>query len=113
MRYPTKLNRELTSRMLCSISFNVISSFVCINISMGTLLSVGGPAMMIYGWIIGTIFNGIIIHILADMSKEHQVAGGVYTWSGIYSSYNWCSFISYISGWFNYLGLIASIAFFA
>jgi amino acid transporter len=99
--------------MLLAIAFNTIGSFVCLNLSMGTLLRDGGPAMMIYGWIIGTIFNGIIVYLLADMCEKDPVAGGVYTWSGIYSSYKWCPLISFICGWSNFLGIVSQVSLYA
>jgi amino acid transporter len=99
--------------MLFALSYNIINSFVCLNLSMGTLLMDGGPSMMIYNWMIGTIMNGIIVYLFADMSSRFPAAGGLYTWSGIYTPYKLSPFISFVCGWSNYLGLVSSISLYA
>jgi amino acid transporter len=65
--------------------------------------------MMIWGWIIGVIMNGCIVYNLAEMSYNYPVAGGIYHWSGIYSTNSTYAFVSYICGWLNFLGLWAGI----
>jgi choline transport protein len=73
----------------------------------------GGPCMMIYGWIAGTIFNYFLVYHLILNSTYYPVAGGIYHWSGIYASYKNCTISSYICGWSYLFGLISLTCLYA
>ena len=76
-------------------------------------LNQGGPAVLIWSWIIGSIFTICTCLSLAEISSTYPSSGSVYHWAGLLASPKNGPFAAYITGWFNCLGNTAGDAFFA
>jgi amino acid transporter len=68
---------------------------------------------MVWGWIIGSIFSNIVGLSLAEICSAYPSAGSVYHWTGLLANEKWAPFMSYICGWYNFLGNAAGDASFA
>jgi amino acid transporter len=73
----------------------------------------GGPVILTWTWLIGTVMSILISLSLAEISSTYPSAGSVYHWAGSLASPEWGPFASYFTGWFNVLGNGAGDAFFA
>lgn len=94
----------------CFTAVAVISS---ITVLTPTGLSTGGPAVMVWGWIIGSFFTLIIGASMGEICSAYPSAGSVYHWAGMLSTPRWSPFISFVTGWFNFIGNAAGDASFA
>jgi amino acid transporter len=76
-------------------------------------LTTGGPAVMINGWIVCSVFTCMIGCAMGEIAATYPSAGSVYHWAGQLSSPRWAPFASFITGWFNFLGNSAGDASYA
>ncbi len=68
---------------------------------------------MVWGWVIGSIFTILVGLSMAEICSTYPSAGSVYHWSGQLATKEHAPFVSYICGWFNFLGNAAGDASFA
>eukprot|EP01124_Arcella_intermedia_P010886 TRINITY_DN17390_c0_g1_i1.p1 TRINITY_DN17390_c0_g1~~TRINITY_DN17390_c0_g1_i1.p1 ORF type:complete len:550 (+),score=49.13 TRINITY_DN17390_c0_g1_i1:40-1689(+) len=92
------------------VEVSFISSY---SIVFNSGLTIGGPSVMIWGWIIGSIFNIMVGLSLAEICSVYPSAGSVYHWTGQLASAEWAPLASYICGWLNWLGNACGDAGFA
>lgn len=78
-----------------------------------TGLVTGGPVVMVWGWVIGSVFTILVGLSMAEICSTYPSAGSVYHWSGQLATKEHAPFASYICGWFNFLGNAAGDASFA
>ncbi|CAF1001139.1 unnamed protein product, partial [Didymodactylos carnosus] len=76
-------------------------------------LNTGGPAVIIWGWIIGSFFTIMIGLSLAEICSTYPSAGSVYHWAGQLVPIKYTAIASFICGWFNFLGNVAGDAAFS
>lgn len=92
-------------------SIAVITS-LCLVINFG--LKTGGPMVMIWGWLISSVFTMSTAATLAEICSVYPSAGSVYHWTGMLtSSPKWRPVMSYICAWFYLMGNIACDSSFA
>eukprot|EP00123_Amoebidium_parasiticum_P014678 comp22596_c0_seq1/m.34630 comp22596_c0_seq1/g.34630 ORF comp22596_c0_seq1/g.34630 comp22596_c0_seq1/m.34630 type:complete len:541 (-) comp22596_c0_seq1:232-1854(-) len=112
MGYKQELTRGFNAFMsfgFCFTSVNVVSS-MSISLEMGLLN--GGPAIMVYEWFLAgtmTILAGLS---LAEICSKYPSAGSVYHYAGVLAGPKYCALASYVDGWFNFIGNMASCASF-
>ena len=68
-------------------------------------LSTGGPAVMLWSWIIVFCFTTILVSSLAEITCAFPTMGALYYWAFKLGGANG-PFWSYIAGWTNLLGSI-------
>jgi amino acid transporter len=66
----------------CFSSIAVITS-LCLVIGFG--LKTGGPAVMIWGWLIASVFTILTASSMAEICSVYPSAGSVYYWTGMLS----------------------------
>lgn len=76
-------------------------------------LITGGPVLMVWGWIIASIFTIFVGLAMGEICSSYPSAGSVYHWAGMLATEKTAPFMSYIGGWFNFLGNAAGDASFA
>lgn len=76
-------------------------------------LTTGGPVVMVWGWVVGSIFSIIVGYAMAEICSAYPSAGSVYHWAGMLANKEWAPFSSYFCGWFNFIGNAAGDASFA
>jgi amino acid transporter len=99
------------------MSFSQTFSSVAVVTSLSFVISyglvTGGPVVMVWGWIVSSIFTILIGLSMGEICSVYPAAGSVYYWAGALSSKEWAPVNSYITGWFNLLGNIACDSSFA
>lgn len=103
--------------------FNAFMSFTMVFTSVGVIcsnalvfdygLNTGGPVMLTWGWIIGSIFTIMIAMCLAEITSTYPVSGSTYHWAGLLAKREHAGIASFICGWFSFLGNCACDASYA
>jgi len=96
-----------------SFCFTAVAVTASISVLFNYGLGTGGPAVMIWGWIISCVFTLIIGASLAEISATYPSAGSVYHWAGQMAPLEWAPFASFICGWLNFVGNAAGDASYA
>jgi amino acid transporter len=76
-------------------------------------LNTGGPIMLTWGWIVGSIFTMCTALSLAEITSTYPVSGSTYHWAGLLSKREHAGLSSFICGWFSFLENAATDASFA
>ena len=113
MGYKQELHRGVNAFMNFSFCFTAVAVVSGCSLLFPFGLATGGPVIMIWGWIIGSVFSTIVGLSMAEICSSYPSAGSVYHWAGMLASAEWAPFSSYMCGWFNFLGNAASDAGFA
>jgi len=113
MGYRQELYRGFSAFMSFSFCFTAVSVISGCSILFPYGLQTGGPVVMIWGWIIGSVFSIIIGLAMGEICSSYPSAGSVYHWAGMLAPAKWSPFASYLCGWFNLIGNAASDASFA
>jgi len=104
MGYKQELRRGFNGIMSFAFCFTSVGVLSAISLSYGYGLSTGGPAVTIWGWLATSIMTIITGCCMAEICSTYPSAGSVYHWAGQLSSVEWAPFVSYVCGWFNFLG---------
>jgi amino acid transporter len=113
MGYEQELKRGFSSLMAFTFCFTAVSVLPSIAGLYSTAMTQGGPAVLIFTWIIGGLGTIIAASSLAEICSTYPSAGSVYHWAGSLASEEQAPLFSYICGWFNLIGNAAGDAFFA
>ena len=68
---------------------------------------------MVWGWIISSFFTILVGLSLAEICSSYPSAGSVYHWAGMLAPAKYAPALSYVTGWFNFLGNAAGDASYA
>jgi len=99
--------------MSFSITFTNVACISSIALLIDFGLITGGPVVMIFGWILVSIFTMVVASSMAEICSTYPVTGSVYYWSGALANYEWAPLASYLCGWFNFMGNLANNASFS
>lgn len=114
MGYDQVLYRGFNSFMSFTFCFTAVSVIPSIAGLFSTFaLPTGGPVVLVWSWIFGSIATFIVGLCLAEICSTYPSAGAVYHWAGSLAPKEWSPLASYTTGWFNTLGNAAGGAFFA
>ncbi len=113
MGYKQELHRGFNGFMNFSFCFTAVSAISGCSLLFAYGLETGGPVVMIWGWIIGSLFSNIVGLSMAEICSSYPSAGSVYHWAGMLANKEWAPFASYLCGWFNFIGNAAGDASFA
>ncbi|TFK17300.1 hypothetical protein FA15DRAFT_761129, partial [Coprinopsis marcescibilis] len=73
-------------------------------------LNTGGPVVMVWGYLIVSVFVMAVGLSMAEIFSAHPTSGGPYYWAAMLSRKEYAPFTSWITGWFNLLGQVAVTA---
>jgi amino acid transporter len=103
--------------------FNAFMAFTMVFTSVGVICSnslifdyginTGGPVMLTWGWIVGSIFTLMIALSLAEITSTYPVSGSTYHWAGLLAKREYAGLSSFVCGWFAFLGNAACDASYA
>ena len=113
MGYKQELHRGFNAFMNFSFCFTAVAVVSGCSLLFPFGLSTGGPVVMLWGWVVGSVFSTIVGMSMAEICSSYPSAGSVYHWAGMLASPKWAPFSSYLCGWFNFIGNAASDAGFA
>jgi amino acid transporter len=107
--YPQLLHRGLTGFRNMGVAFSIICVIGGVSLMYQTGMSDGGPADLIWGWI---LVAGLILALgaaMAEVCSSYPTSGGLYYWSAKLAKRNNAAW-AWFTGWFNVLGQIAGTA---
>ncbi|RHN82360.1 putative amino acid/polyamine transporter I [Medicago truncatula] len=105
--YKQELKRDLSVVSNFALSFSIISVLTGITTLYNTGLNYGGPVSMQYGWFLASAFTMLVALSMAEICSAFPTSGGLYYWSAKLAGSKWAPFASWITGWFNIIGLWA------
>jgi amino acid transporter len=111
--YKPELMRGLNLFMSFAYSFTVCAIIPGITLLYNFGLSTGGPAIMVWSWVVVSVLEFAVGLCLAEICSTYPHAGSVYYWSGQLASKNWQPLSSFLCGWINLAGNMANTASFA
>ena len=76
-------------------------------------MKTGGPAVLVYGWLIVGLFSLIISAVLAEICSTYPVTGSVYYWAGALAKREKSAFYSFLTGWVYFFAYVAMMSSFA
>lgn len=112
MGYEPQLHRGFSSVMAFCFCFTSVAVVSSISGLFSTGMAQGGPVIIIWSWIIGSFLTIIVSCSMAELCSTYPSAGSVYHWAGNLASERWGPLLAYITGWFNFLGNAAGVAFY-
>ncbi|KAI0299995.1 amino acid transporter [Multifurca ochricompacta] len=89
------------------VSFSIISVITGIPSLFLFGLTTGGPAVMVWGWVVVAFFTMLVGLAMAEICSAHPTSGGPYFWAAMLSKPQGAPFASWTTGWFNLLGQVA------
>ncbi|TFK61724.1 APC amino acid permease [Pluteus cervinus] len=107
MGYKQELRRDLGLLQNFGVSFSIISVITGIPSLFLYGLNTGGPAVMVWGWVVVACFTMLVGLSMAEVCSAHPTSGGPYFWAAMLSKPENAAFASWITGWFNLLGQVA------
>ncbi|KAI6021042.1 amino acid/polyamine transporter I [Pisolithus marmoratus] len=107
MGYKQELRRELSLLQNFGVSFSIISIITGIPSLFLYGLNTGGPAVMVWGWIIVSCMTMLVGLAMAEICSAHPTSGGPYYWAAMLANPESAPLASWITGWFNLLGQVA------
>ncbi|HKG56612.1 MAG TPA: amino acid permease [Candidatus Limnocylindrales bacterium] len=107
--YAQELRRGMRTFSNFAVSFTIISILSGCLTLFGFGMKVGGPAEMVWGWLVVGFFVTLVALGMAEVASSYPTAGGLYYWSAKLAKTNAPAW-SWFTGWFNLLGQVAVTA---
>ncbi|KAH6902590.1 APC amino acid permease [Coprinopsis sp. MPI-PUGE-AT-0042] len=125
MGYKQELKRDLGLLQNFGMSFSIISVMTGIPSLFAYGLNTGGPAVMVWAWVVVSFFTMTVGLAMAEICRydsryhalgmnltlnkpsAHPTSGGPYYWAAMLSEKRNAPLASWITGWFNLLGQVA------
>src|SRR5437764_10144530 len=106
MGYKQELHRGWSSFTNFAISFTIISVLAGCVTNFSYAWTAGGPIAISIGWPVLCGFVLLVALSMSELTSAMPTAGGPYWWSAKLGGPGW----SWITGWFNIVGLIGIVA---
>jgi amino acid permease (GABA permease) len=107
--YAQELRRGMRTFSNFAVSFTIISILSGCLTLFGFGMKVGGPAEMVWGWLVVGFFVTLVALGMAEVASSYPTAGGLYYWSAKLAKTNAPAW-SWFTGWFNLIGQVAVTA---
>ncbi|KAL1996010.1 hypothetical protein VTN49DRAFT_545 [Thermomyces lanuginosus] len=105
--YRQDLKRDWTLLHNFGISFSIISVITGTTTLFSYGLNTGGPGVMVFGWIIVSFMTMFVGLSMAEIVSAHPTSGGPYFWAAMLAPKEYSAFLSWVTGWFNFMGQFA------
>ncbi|OKL58767.1 hypothetical protein UA08_05579 [Talaromyces atroroseus] len=105
--YKQELKRDWTLMHNFGVSFSIISVITGITTLFSYGLTTGGPAVMVYGWIVVAVMTFFVGLSMAEIVSAIPTSGGPYFWAAMLAPQKYAAFLSWLTGWFNFVGQFA------
>ncbi len=102
--YKQELTRDFTRLTNYGMSLSMISITSGLSSLFSYGMITGGPVVMIWGWIIVSLFTLFVGFSMAEICSAYPISGGPYYWAGILVPQRHRSLVSWFTGWFNLIG---------
>ncbi|KAN0073254.1 Amino acid/polyamine transporter I [Elaphomyces granulatus] len=105
--YKQELKRDWTVLHNFGVSFSIISIITGITTLFSYGLNTGGPGVMTVGWILVSFMTFFVGLSMAEIVSAIPTSGGPYFWAAMLAPEKHAAFLSWITGWFNFVGQFA------
>ena len=105
--YQQELKRSFGLLGMVGFAFSIVTSWTALGGVLIVGVESGGPPVMIYSWIGVSIFGLAVAYSMAEMCSAYPLAGGQYTWVAILAPPKIARGMSWITGWFMLVGILA------
>jgi amino acid transporter len=102
--YAQELRRGISGFTSFTLCFTNAAIIPALFMQMDYGFRTGGPAVMLYGWLIVGLFTVITGSVMAEICSTYPVSGSVYYWAGALAKPEDAAFASYLTGWANFCG---------
>ncbi|KAM0713478.1 hypothetical protein Q7P37_010440 [Cladosporium fusiforme] len=106
--YKQELRRNFTMIEVFGIAFSIMGLLPSIASTLAYSIP-AGPAGMVWGWFLASMFIFIVGLAMADLGSAMPTSGGLYWWTHYFSSPATRNALSFLVGYSNTLGLVGGI----
>ncbi|CAE6476917.1 unnamed protein product [Rhizoctonia solani] len=110
MGYKPSFKREFTNIATISFAFSIMGMCSSISTTFNTPLTLGGPASVVWCWILGATMCFTLGASIAEVVSAFPTAGGLYTASAQLVPPSQRAIVGWVVGWLNMLGQVAGIS---
>ncbi|KAL1661278.1 amino acid/polyamine transporter I [Schizophyllum commune] len=108
--YVPSFKREFTNLATISFAFSIMGLCSSISTTFVTPLTTGGPAAVVWCWILGATMCFTLGSSIAEIVSAYPTCGGLYTASANLAPKRYRAKIGWLVGWLNILGQIAGVS---
>ncbi|KAI0077673.1 APC amino acid permease [Panus rudis PR-1116 ss-1] len=108
--YKQEFKRAFSGVETFGIAFSIIGLLPSIASVLFYSIPNGGPAAMVWGWAVASIFILFVGMSMAELASAAPTSGGLYFWAHSLSSPRWRNLLAWIVGYTNTIGSISAIA---
>ncbi|PPQ77882.1 hypothetical protein CVT25_015369 [Psilocybe cyanescens] len=108
--YKPSFKREFTNLATISFAFSIMGLCSSISTTFNTPLLLGGPASVVWCWILGASMCFTLGASIAEIVSAYPTCGGLYTASAQLVPAQYRAKVGWLVGWLNILGQIAGIS---
>ncbi|TFK36500.1 APC amino acid permease [Crucibulum laeve] len=108
--YKPSFRREFSNLATISFAFSIMGVCSSIATTFNTPLLLGGPASVVWCWILGSAMCFTLGSSIAEIVSAYPTCGGLYTASAQLTPKSHRARVGWLVGWLNILGQIAGIS---
>lgn len=108
--YKPSFKREFTNLATISFAFSIMGLCSSIATTFNTPLFLGGPASVVWCWIMGATMCFTLGASIAEIVSAYPTCGGLYTASAQLVPKRYRAQIGWLVGWLNTLGQVAGVS---
>ncbi|KAI9646635.1 GABA-specific high-affinity permease [Ciborinia camelliae] len=108
MGYKQELRRNFTMIEIFGIAFSIMGLLPSIASTLSFSVP-AGPAGMVWGWFLASMFIFIVGVAMADLGSAMPTSGGLYWWTHFFASPKYRKALCFLVGYSNSLGLIGGL----
>ncbi|KIW04598.1 uncharacterized protein PV09_04346 [Verruconis gallopava] len=105
--YHAEFKRSFGLLGMIGFSFSIVTCWTALSGVLIIGVESGGPPVMIWSWLGICAVTLAVAYSLAEMCSAYPVAGGQYSWVAVLAPKRIARGMSYISGWFMLIGILA------
>ncbi|KAL4899767.1 hypothetical protein BDW74DRAFT_188926 [Aspergillus multicolor] len=105
--YKAEFQRSFSLLDMIGFSFSIVTCWTALSGVFIIGVKAGGPPVMIFGWIGVCVVTLTVVLSMAEMCSRWPVAGGQYSWVALLAPPKVSRELSYITGWFMLMGILA------
>ncbi|KAJ7270762.1 amino acid permease [Mycena haematopus] len=108
--YVPSFKREFSNLATISFAFSIMGLCSSIATTFNTPLDAGGPASVVWAWILGACMCFTLGSSIAEIVSAFPTCGGLYTASAQLTPVKYRAIVGWVVGWLNILGQIAGVS---
>ncbi|KAJ6630135.1 amino acid permease [Mycena sp. CBHHK59/15] len=108
--YVPSFKREFSNLATISFAFSIMGLCSSIATTFNTPLTLGGPATVVWCWILGACMCFTLGASIAEIVSAFPTCGGLYTASAQLTPVKHRAIVGWVVGWLNILGQIAGVS---